>query len=133
MTDPSSSTTAIVPSSPLGRPHAGESSLSRSARTLAEAARAFRDVTDAQHDPEELAVAFSLVDAALDDLAAAAERAAYATMEGSRRCRPRATEALPLATARAVSWRLHGLRDGLIGARRICSELTRALEGAVRS
>jgi hypothetical protein len=134
MTDPSSTTTAMVPSSTrleMARHAAGEASLSRSARSLADAARAFRDASESQHDPEDLARAFALVDAALDDLAAGAELTAYATMEGSRRRRPGATDGLPLATARALSWRLHGLRGGLVAARRICSELTRVL-GAVR-
>jgi hypothetical protein len=135
MTDRSSTTTAIVPwSSPLeaGRHPADESSLSRSARSLGDAARALRETSDAQHDPEDLARAFVLVEAALDDLAAGAELVAYATMEGSRRRRAGATDGLPLATARALSWRLHGLRRALVAARRICSEMTRVLDGAVR-
>jgi hypothetical protein len=131
MTDLSSTTTAMVPSSSRLEPDVqspGEASLSRSARSLADAARAFRDASDARHDPEDLALAFGLMDAALDDLAAAAEAAAYATMEGSRRRRAGATDGLPLATARAVSWRLHGLRVRLVGARRVCVDLTRALD-----
>jgi hypothetical protein len=135
MTDPSSTTTAIVRSSSrlkTGQLRAGAASLTPPARSLSDAARAFRDASDAQHDPEDLAVAFALVGAALDDLAAGAELTAYATMEGSTRRRAGATNGLPLATARALSWRLHGLRGGLVGARRICSELTRVLEGATR-
>ncbi|HEX2104781.1 MAG TPA: hypothetical protein VHF51_14085 [Solirubrobacteraceae bacterium] len=135
MTDRSSTTTAIVPSpSPLaaGRHPADESSLSRSARSLGDAARAFRETSGAQHDPEDLTRAFALIEAALDDLAAGAELLAYATMEGSSRRRAGATVGLPLATARALSWRLHGLRRGLVAVRRICSELTRVLDGAVR-
>jgi hypothetical protein len=135
MTDPSTTTTAMVPcSAPLesvqGRGR--EASLTRPARSLADAARAFRGASGAQHDPEDLAGAFALVDAALEDIAAAAELAADATMEGSRRRGRGAREGLPLATARALSWRLHGLRGQLVGARRICSELTRVLDTAVR-
>jgi hypothetical protein len=111
---------------------ADDSQLSRSARSLADAARAFRQTSDAQHEPEHLAVAFTLVDAALDDLAAGAELVAYATMERSRRRHAGATDRLPLATARALSWRLHGLRSALVAPRRICSELTRVLDDAVR-
>jgi hypothetical protein len=134
MTNAPSTTMAIIPSSCLeaAQPRADKTSLSRPARSLSEAARAFRDASDAQHDPEDLAVAFALVGAALDDLAAGAELSAYATMEGSRRRRAGATNGLPLATARALSWRLHGLQRGLVGARRICSELTRVLEAATR-
>jgi len=113
MTHPSSTTTAVVPSSSrleLGQ-LPGEAPLSRSDRSLSDAARAFRDASDAQHDPEDFAVAFALVGAALDDLAAGAELSAYATMEGSRRRRAGATDGLPLATARALSWRLHGGAD----------------------
>jgi hypothetical protein len=135
MTDRSSTTTAIVPSiSPLeiGRHRAGDSSLSRSARSLGDAARAFREASDAQHDPQDLARAFALVEAALDDLAAGAELVAYATMEASRGSCAAATDGLPLATARALSWRLHGLRNGLVAARRVCTELARVLDGAVR-
>jgi hypothetical protein len=134
MTDPSSTTTAMVPaSSPVevAEHHAFEQ-LSRSARSLADAARGFRDASGAHRGPEDLARAFALVDAALDDLAAAAELAADATMEGSRRRGAEASDGLPLATARALSWRLHGLRGELVGARRICSELTRVLDGAGR-
>ena len=128
MADRSFTTTAIAPwSSPLavGRRPADGSSLSRSARTLADAARAFREASDARHDPDDLARAFPLVEAALDDLAAGAELVAYATMEGSSRRRAGATDGLPLPMARALSWRLHGLRSALVAARRICSELTR--------
>jgi hypothetical protein len=74
----------------------------------------------------------ALVEGALDDLAAGAELVAYATMEGSRRRHAGAMDGLPLATARALSWRLHGLRSGVVAARRICSEITRVLDGAVR-
>jgi hypothetical protein len=137
MTDQSSSTTTIVPSSsaPEMRPHraAEESSLSRAARNLAAAARAFRDASDAQHDAQDLALAFAIVDAALDDLGAGAELVAYGTMERSRRRRAGAPDGLPLPTARAVSWRLHGFRSRLVAARRICSELTRALSSRRRS
>jgi hypothetical protein len=135
MTDRSSTTTALARSS--SAPEAAErptvqSPLSRSARDLRDAARTLRQASDAQHDPEELASAYALVEAALDDLAAGAERLAYATMEHSRRRRGGATEGLPLATARALSWRLHGMRSELVAARRICSDLTRVLDGAVR-
>jgi hypothetical protein len=136
MTDRSfTTTTAIVPSTSrleIGRHRADDSSLCRSARSLGDAARAFREASDAQHSPEDLARALALVEAALDDLAAGAELMAYATMEGSRRRRAGETDGLPLATARALSWRLHGLRGGLVAARRICTELTRVLDGAVR-
>ena len=129
MTDQAFTTTAIVPwTAPR---EADESSLDRSARSLGDAARAFREASDAPHEPEDLARAFALVEAALDDLAAGAERVAYATMEGSRRRRAGATDGLPLATARALSWRLHGLRSGLLAPRRICSEVTRVLDDAV--
>jgi hypothetical protein len=135
MTDRSSTTTAIVPSSSAldaGRHPADESPLSRSARGLGDAARAFRKTSDAQHEPEELARAFAVVEAALEDLAAGVELIAYATIEGSRRRCAGATDGLPLATARALSWRLHGLRGGLVAARRICSELTGVLGRAGR-
>jgi hypothetical protein len=135
MTDRSAVTTALVRSSSapeIGRPPAGECSLSRSARDLRDAARSFRQASDGQHDPQVLASAFALVEAALDDLAAGAEVVAYATMEHSRGRRGGATGRLPLATARALSWRLHGLRSEVVAARRICSEVTRVLEGAVR-
>jgi hypothetical protein len=134
MANQSLTTTTIAPSpSPLEiRRRGAESSLSRSARSLGDAARAFREASDAQHDADELARAVALVEAALDDLAAGAELAAYAAMEGSRRRRAGAGEGLPLATARAVSWRLHGLRSGLVGARRICSDLAGVLDGAAR-
>lgn len=126
--------TAIVRSSSMEmtRDRAGDSSLSRSARSLADAARAFRDASDAEHDPQDLALAFALVDGALEDLAAAAELTAYATMDGFRRRRADVTDRLPLACARALSWRLHGLRAGLVGAQRICSELARVLGGVKR-
>jgi uncharacterized membrane protein YccC len=129
MTDPSSTTTASVVSSPRLEvvPHRAEASLSRSARTLADAARAFREASDAGHDRADLAVSYRLVEAALDDLAAAAELAAYSTMEGSRRRRAGAADGLALAKARAVSWRLHRLRRELVGGRRICSDLRRVL------
>jgi len=121
------------PSIEIARARAQESSLGRSARSLADAARAFRDASDPEHDTHELALAFALVDSALGDLAAAAALTAYATMEGSRRRRADRTDRLPLAGARALSWRLHGLRAGLVGAQRICSELTRVLDAAKRS
>jgi hypothetical protein len=136
MTDRSAITTALVRSSPaptIRQEPTGESSLSRSARDVREAARTLRQACDGQHDPEDLARAFALVEAALDDLAAGAEVVAYATMEHSRRRRRGgATDGLPLPTARALSWRLHGLRRELLAARRICSELTRVLDGALR-
>jgi hypothetical protein len=135
MTDQSSTTTAMLPwSSPLQNVQhgTGEASLSRPARSLADAARAFRDASGAQHDPDDLARAFAQVDAALEDLAAAAQLAADATMEGSKRRGADAPDALPLATARALSSRLHGLRAELLGARRISSALISAFDGAVR-
>jgi len=135
MTNTSTTTMALVPapSRPaMGRRSAGESSSSRSARCLADAARAFRDASDAQHDPEDLAVAFALVGAALDDLAAGAELAAYATMERTRRRAMGPTDGLPLATARALSWRLHGLRSRLADAHGICAEVTGVLDVAAR-
>jgi len=132
MTDRSATTTTAIVPFGIERDRADESSLSRSARSLGAAARAFRETSDAQHDDDDLARAFALVEAALGDLAAGAERVAYATMQGSRRRRGGATDGLPLATARALSWRLHGLRSGLVAAQRICSELTRVLDGAVR-
>jgi hypothetical protein len=136
MTDRSSTSTALARASSapaIGLPPAGESALGRSARDLRNAARTLRQASDAPHDPKDLATAYALVDAALDDLAAGAERLAYATMEHSRRRRGRgATDGLPLGTARALSWRLHGMRSELVAARRICSDLTRVLDGAVR-
>jgi hypothetical protein len=135
MTDQSFTTSAIAQltsPSEAGRHPADESSFTRSAGSLRDAARAFRETADGQHDPEELRRAFALVEAALDDLAAGAELVAYATMERSRRRRGGATDGLPPATARAVSWRLHGLRSEAVAARRVCSELTRVLAGAVR-
>jgi len=135
MTDRSTTTTALFrySSAPeICQQPTGESSLSRSARDLRGAARTFRQASDGQHDPEDLARAFALVEAALDDLAAGAEVVAYATMEHSRRRRGGATDGLPLATARALSWRLHGLRSEVVAARRICSDLTRVLDGALR-
>jgi hypothetical protein len=134
MTGRSSPSVAMVasPSRPeIGRHDADESSLTRSARSLADAARAFRQASRAQHAGDDLSRAFALVDAALDDLADGAELVAYTTMESSRRRRAGATDGLPLARARALSWRLHGLRSGLVAARRICSELIRVLDGAV--
>jgi hypothetical protein len=135
MTDPSSTTTAVVrlPARlEIVHNRGGDASLSRPARSLADGARAFREASDAIHDPQDLALAITLVEAALDDLAAGAELAAYSTMEGARRRRAGATDGLPLPTARAVSWRLHGLRGQLVRARRISSELTRVLDRAVR-
>jgi hypothetical protein len=135
MTGRSSTGVAMVvsPSPPeIGRDRADESSLTPSARRLADAARAFREASDAQHAADDLSRAFALVDAALDDLADGAELVAYTTMESARRRRAGATDGLPLATARALSWRLHGLRSRLVAARRICSELTRVLDGAGR-
>ena len=129
MTDRSLTTTALVPSSaPRGvdRQPSAASSLTGSARNLRDAARTFRQASDAQHEPEDLASAFALVEATLDDLAADAERVAYATMERSRR-RGGAADGPPLATARALSWRLHGLRSEVLAARRICSDLIRVL------
>jgi hypothetical protein len=134
MTDRSAITTALVRSSPgptISQEPTGESELSRSARDVREAARTLRQAAGGQHDPQDLAQAFALVEAALDDLATGAEVVAYATMEHSRRRRGGgAIEGLPLPTARALSWRLHGLRRELVAARRICSELTRVLDGA---
>ena len=132
MTDQSFTTTAIVPwTSPIeAGPHRAEESLPRSARSLRDAARAFRTTADGQHAPEDLACAFALVEAALDDLAAGAELVAHAAMADSRRRRAGATDGLPLGTARALSWRLHGLRSGLVAPRRICAELTRLFDGA---
>jgi hypothetical protein len=136
MTDRSAITTALVRSSSaptISQEPIGESSLSRSARDLRDAARTLRQASTGQHDPEDLARASALAEATLDDLAAGAEIVAYATMEHSRRRRrDGATDGLPLPTARAVSWRLHGLRRELVAARRICSELTRVLDGALR-
>jgi hypothetical protein len=136
MTDRSATSTALdrFSSAPeISQPPTGEPSLSRSARDLRAAARTLRRASDGQHDPEELARAFALVEAALDDLATGAEAVAYATMDHSRRRRTGgATDGLPLPTARALSWRLHGLRSELVAARRICSDLSSVLDGAVR-
>ena len=133
MTDRSFTATTLVPTSSAEVDRQiGGSSLSGSARGLRDAARTFRQASDGPHAPEDLARAFGLVEAALDDLAAGAEHVAYATMERSRRRRDSATEAPPLATARALSWRLHGLRSEILAARRICSDLTRVLDGALR-
>jgi hypothetical protein len=38
---------------------------------------------------------------------------------------------LPRATARSLSWRLHGLRSALVAARRISSDLTGVLDAGV--
>ncbi len=114
-----------------GRPTPDEPSLRRPAQNLTDAARAFRDASGAEQDPDDLGLAFALLDAALDDLAAAAERAAYSTMERSSRRGAGPPDVLPLATARAFSWRLHGLRARLVNARRICAEVTGVLDGGV--
>jgi hypothetical protein len=133
MTDTSPPTTVTVPSaSPRGTvQHRDDTSLSQAASRLRDAARAVRETSDAARGPEEAARAFALIEAALDDLAGAAEFVAYATMDGSRR-RAFPPEGLPLTTARALSWRLHGLRRELVVARRICTELTGLLDSAVR-
>jgi hypothetical protein len=135
MTDHSFTSSAIVPSTSrlaIGQQRADDASLGRSARSLGDAARAFREASDAPQDPEDLTRAFALIEEALDDLAAGTELIAYVAIEGSRRRRAGATDGRPLVTARALSWRLHGLRSGLVAARRICTELTRVLDGAVR-
>jgi hypothetical protein len=133
MTDAISTTTAVVRSPArleMATQRADDSQLRRSARSLADAAQAFRQSSDARHEREELAHAFERVDAALADLAAGAELIAYGTMDRSRRRRDGPADELPLATARALSWRLHGLRASLMSARGISSELAGVLDGA---
>jgi hypothetical protein len=126
MTGPSSTSVAMVVSpsrAEIGRHRADESSLTRSARSLADAARAFRETSDAEHAADDLSRAFAFVDAALDDLADGAELVAlyhHGKLEATSRRRGRRAAARDgtrsvLASARPAQW-----------ARRRATDLLRA-------
>jgi hypothetical protein len=76
-------------------------------------------------EPAELALAASALEGTAAALARGVERAAYSLGDSARGGAPAATP-LP-QTARAVSWRLHGLA----GALRRCRELSGVVEEAV--
>jgi hypothetical protein len=105
--------------------------LASQAGDLAEAARLFRTTARDPKSGSDLALAFSRLEAALDDLAAGAELAAYAVIEHTRP--PEAPVTSPaLAGARSISWRLHALRGQLVAARNTCEEVVSATHDAER-
>jgi hypothetical protein len=96
-------------------------SLGGLARRLAEVARAIRDEAQRSGEADELGRVFADVEAALGDLALAAEHTADAVIAADRPPGTRATQVSPTPAARAVSWRLHGLAGALRTSHRVCS------------
>jgi hypothetical protein len=89
---------------------AHDAGLAAPARELAEAARAFRGAAPQPPETADFALAFTDLEGVLDDLAAGAELAAYALLEGAR----------PAG---------HALRSRLHAARDVCAEVNRASAG----
>ena len=117
--------------SPRSDEHDTTPSMAAAARRLADAAAAFRTAAAAPGDGSDFAMSFSHVEAALGDLAAGAELSAYAVTEASRPDGAVATQAAS-PSARSLSWRLHGLRRELLGAREVCAETNRVLRVLAR-
>jgi hypothetical protein len=107
----------------------GDAPLTAPARELADAARAFRDAALDPREPTDVTLAFAHLEGVLDELAAAAELTAYATIDAATPAGASMAQPAP-PRARAISWRLHGLSSNLLAARATCGEVNRALHGA---
>jgi len=125
MTEAATTTMALV-ASPGSARYRTTPSMAAAARRLADAAAAFRAAAATPRDGSDLALSFSDVESALGDLAAGAELSAYAVTAAGRPAGVPATHAAP-ASARSLSWRLHGLRHELLAARDVCAEANRVV------
>jgi hypothetical protein len=137
MTEAATTTMALVASPRSGHgttPHmtTENPSMAEAGRRLAEAAAAFRAAAATPRDGSDVALSFSRVEAALDDLAAGAELSAYAVTEAGRPDGVPATHAAPTSARRSLAWRLHGLRRALLAAREVCAEANRVLRIVAR-
>jgi hypothetical protein len=97
------------------------------ARRLAEVERAIRVERGRAGASDGLGRVFADLDIALADLAIAAELTADAVIEADRPSGTRATEVRPTPSARAVSWRLHGLAKALRLSHEVCGAVQTAV------
>jgi hypothetical protein len=115
-----------------GAPSCDAGSLGDLTGNLAEVARAIRVAADHAEELPDLAVVFADAERALGDLAAAAELTGYAVVDRDRPPGASATQHSPTATARALSWRLHGLASALRAARKVCPAVQSAARELAR-